>query len=125
VEAGEKGSFTFFELSTGKAKWHVPAAERIWVYREKLRKLLLCGIDVEWSKTLTDIKPTSDGFEATFADGSSELGSMVVGCDGAKSLVRRILHPQDYENDILPVRFIGTGVVYNKEDVDPILTLDP
>lgn len=125
VEAGEKGSFTFYELSTGKARWQVPAAERIRVYREKLRMLLLSDLNVEWSKTLTSINLVDDGVEATFVDGSSEVGSMVVGCDGAKSLVRRILQPQCYDNNPLPVRFIGAGVVYGKQDVDPMLKLDP
>ena len=48
VDAGEKGSFTFFDLSSGEAKWNVPASERIRVSRERLRKLMLRGVEVEW-----------------------------------------------------------------------------
>lgn len=125
VDAGEKGSFTFFDLSTGEAKWKVPASERIRVSRERLRTLMLCGLDVQYSKLLSDIRKDDNGVTVTFDDGSSTTGCIVVGCDGANSQVRRLCHPDSFSNDQLPVRFIGAGVRYTEDQVAAIRELDP
>ncbi|KAM0722681.1 hypothetical protein Q7P37_002122 [Cladosporium fusiforme] len=125
IDAGEKGSFTFFDLSTGEAKFHVPVAERIRVSREKLRNLLLDNLEVQWSKKLTNIEAIDGGVKATFSDGTSEAGIMLIGCDGANSAVRRILHPEDCQNDQLPVRLLGASVDYPESQISAIRKLDP
>ena len=125
VDAGEKGSFAFYDLSTGVAKYYTPASERLRVSRERLRKLMLSGLDVEWSKTLVDITKESSGITAKFTDGTSISGSLLIGCDGANSQARRLCHPEDHKNDQLPIRFIGTGVHYTSEQVSEIRKLDP
>jgi 2-polyprenyl-6-methoxyphenol hydroxylase-like FAD-dependent oxidoreductase len=125
VEAGEKGSFTFFDLSTAEPRWQVPAAERIRVSREKLRALLLTGLDVEWSKSLQNVEVVDGAVKATFADDSSCTGSMLVGCDGANSVVRRLLHPEDYQNKQLPIRLLGATAHYTESQITAIRNLDP
>lgn len=125
VEAGEKGSFTFFDLSTGESRWQVPAAERIRVSREKLRALLLDGLDVEWSKNLQSADVTDGAVKATFSDGTSCTGSILVGCDGANSAVRRLLHPDDYQNKQLPIRLLGATAHYTEPQITAIRNLDP
>ena len=50
VERGEDSAFPFFDLSTGEKKGEVPRNgehERIRVSREKLRRLLATGIDIQ------------------------------------------------------------------------------
>jgi 2-polyprenyl-6-methoxyphenol hydroxylase-like FAD-dependent oxidoreductase len=125
VDANEKGNFTFFDLSTGEAKWKVPPAERIRVSRERLRNLMLAGLEVEWSKELTNIVKDDSGVHAYFHDGASASGSLLVACDGAHSVARRMLHPSNYDNYQLPVRFIGAGVTYPESKVAEIRKLDP
>ena len=44
---GENGNFLFFDLRSGKARWKVPPAKRIRVSRERLRDVLLDGLDVQ------------------------------------------------------------------------------
>ena len=44
---GEVGSFPFFDLRTGEARWYVPATKRMRLVREKLIQLLLEGVDVQ------------------------------------------------------------------------------
>ena len=44
---GENGNFLFFDLQSGEARWKVPPSERIRVSRERLRALLLDGLDVQ------------------------------------------------------------------------------
>lgn len=46
VAAGEKGHFPFFDLRTGECKSQLPSPKRIRVRRERLRTLLMEGIDV-------------------------------------------------------------------------------
>jgi 2-polyprenyl-6-methoxyphenol hydroxylase-like FAD-dependent oxidoreductase len=125
VNAGEKGSFTFYDLSTSQAKWSIPAAERIRVSRHRLKMLLLTGLNVEWSKTIGNIVKNDSGVTAYFFDGTTVTGSFLIACDGAHSLVRRIIHPASYANYQLPVRLIGTGVIYPESQVAAIRGLDP
>lgn len=40
-------------------------------------------------KKVSDIKETYDGVEVLLADGTSEKGDIVIGCDGVHSLVRQ------------------------------------
>lgn len=44
---GENGNFLFFDLRSGEARWKVPPNKRIRVSRERLRALLLEGLDVK------------------------------------------------------------------------------
>lgn len=44
---GENGNFLFFDLRSGEARWRVPPLRRIRVSRERLRALLLEGLDVQ------------------------------------------------------------------------------
>ena len=50
VERAEKGSFTFFNLATGEARWQSPAKDRIRVSREKFRNGLTERLDVKVSE---------------------------------------------------------------------------
>ena len=125
VDAGEKGSFTFFDLSTGEAKWNVPASERIRVSRERLRKLMLTGLKIEWSKTLTNVQKIDSGVTTTFSDGTTVTGCVLIGADGANSTVRRLCHPDKYQTSQLPVRFIGAGIHYPESAISAIRKLDP
>jgi 2-polyprenyl-6-methoxyphenol hydroxylase-like FAD-dependent oxidoreductase len=44
---GDTGRFQFFDLSSGRALFDVPAEERIRVNRGRLRELLTSGLDVK------------------------------------------------------------------------------
>lgn len=44
---GENGNFLFFDLQSGEALWKVPPSERMRLSRERLRALLLDGLDVQ------------------------------------------------------------------------------
>ncbi|KAK3669496.1 hypothetical protein LTR78_010643 [Recurvomyces mirabilis] len=66
---GENGRFTFFDLSTDEAKWQVPPTRRLRLSRNKLRNLLLDGIDVQWAKRGVNIIQDGEGLEAHFDNG--------------------------------------------------------
>jgi len=83
----------FFHGQTGE---QIGAAETPHIYRlrrSKLRALLADGIEIQYSKCLSDISYSEDGSTVTahFDDGSSESGSLLVGADGTRSPVRNLL----------------------------------
>lgn len=47
IKRGENGNFLFFDLRSGEARYKVPPNKRIRVSRERLRALLLDGLDVQ------------------------------------------------------------------------------
>lgn len=47
VERGETGHFLLFDLQTGETKLRVPPSKRIRVSRERLRGLLMDGLDIQ------------------------------------------------------------------------------
>ena len=55
TERGEKGSFSFFDLSTGQAKYHSPAKERIRVSRERFKRALMQGLDVKVTRDVSTL----------------------------------------------------------------------
>jgi 2-polyprenyl-6-methoxyphenol hydroxylase-like FAD-dependent oxidoreductase len=47
-------------------------------------------IPVHYNKRITAVVDTGDGVKVTFSDGSSDIGDLLLGCDGIHSSVRRI-----------------------------------
>lgn len=52
------------------------------------------GIPIEYGRSLVDAEPTGRGVVATFADGSTAEGDLLVGADGLHSRTRAILDPR-------------------------------
>jgi 2-polyprenyl-6-methoxyphenol hydroxylase-like FAD-dependent oxidoreductase len=78
------------------------------IYREDLRRALLTNIDVQWNKRFSSYKIVDDGIEANFEDGTIVHGTILIGCDGAKSLVRAQLIPEFKRNDLRIINIGGT-----------------
>jgi 2-polyprenyl-6-methoxyphenol hydroxylase-like FAD-dependent oxidoreductase len=73
------------------------------VDRATLRRILLAGLDdvVHYGKRFTHCEQTADGrVVAHFADGSTDVGDLLVAADGANSTVRAQLRPQDSALDL-------------------------
>ncbi|MFI5998163.1 FAD-dependent oxidoreductase [Streptomyces sp. NPDC051362] len=51
------------------------------------------GVRIEQGKRLVDAQNTKDGVRAVFADGSEEVGDLLIGCDGLHSTVRGLIDP--------------------------------
>ncbi|ETN44525.1 uncharacterized protein HMPREF1541_10195 [Cyphellophora europaea CBS 101466] len=114
---GDNGNFLFFNLRTGEALWKVPPNKRIRMAREKFRRLLMEGIDIQWSHTLQDFHHSPNGVTATFTTPSNPQHSitapLLIGADGSRSAVRRALFPGSLSaNTPLPVRLLGVSTVY-------------
>jgi 2-polyprenyl-6-methoxyphenol hydroxylase-like FAD-dependent oxidoreductase len=65
------------------------------------------GVTVEYNKRLTNAENHGDGVRATFADGTSADGDLLIGADGLRSQVRRIIDPAAPVARYLPM--LNTG----------------
>jgi 2-polyprenyl-6-methoxyphenol hydroxylase-like FAD-dependent oxidoreductase len=143
-ETGDYGRFTLFDLSTGIAKYNVPAGKRMRFSRGKLREVLAMGIEIEvwnflsstwvytnadavlkWSKQLRAIDSLEDSAVAHFEDGTSAKGCLVVGCDGSRSRLRQIIYPSAYRNRSIPVRMLGVTPRYSVVQAAGARAIDP
>lgn len=127
VGRNDTGNFVFINLETLETKFHIPPNYRRRVNREKLRKLLLQDVaeHVQWGKRLDTIETSDSGASATFADGTSAEGSIIVGIEGSSSNTRKFLVPDAYQNYQLPVRLLGSSLILTAEQMKPLLDIDP
>jgi 2-polyprenyl-6-methoxyphenol hydroxylase-like FAD-dependent oxidoreductase len=86
---------------------------------------------LQWSHTFKSLEHTQDeSVNVTFdtTSGFSTIrGSIVVGCDGSRSIVRKLLFPnvEDHSNYSLPVRLLGTSTIYPGSVASKARKLDP
>lgn len=62
VEKGEEGQFLLFNLRSGERMWQVPPSRKVRVSRERLRGLLMEGIEIEVSLLLKVEKVLPDKY---------------------------------------------------------------
>ena len=87
-----------------------PPTGNMTTSRNELLQLLAGSIpsdNARFNKKLTDIEQSQDGVTMTFEDGSQDSASLLVGCDGAHSSVRRLLLGS--ENPAAKAKFSHTG----------------
>jgi 2-polyprenyl-6-methoxyphenol hydroxylase-like FAD-dependent oxidoreductase len=84
------GLYPIINGETGELITGVPYNNGLRVPRSRMRELASEGIDVQYSKTLTDIafNESGEGVIATFSDGTLVQGTMIIGADGPRSKVR-------------------------------------
>ncbi|KIW90649.1 uncharacterized protein Z519_08432 [Cladophialophora bantiana CBS 173.52] len=82
---------------------------------QKTRAVWSKGVNVKFGKTLTDIELTADGVIAHFHDETSESGSVLVGCDGGGSWVRRWMLGDKGTSVVLPYTFLNFPFRYTAE----------
>ncbi|KAK7728370.1 hypothetical protein SLS63_006599 [Diaporthe eres] len=80
---------------TGELILEMAGEKPMRVSRKKMRNLFMEGIDVQYGKSVVSCRVIEDKTDedngrvrVKFADGTDALGDVVVGCDGAKSVVR-------------------------------------
>lgn len=95
---GVLDSFTFVEGDTGLIKARMNGAldnngrpYAIFAQRQAFRSWMVQNLDVKAGKRLLRYEDDNDGVTAYFTDGTSTRGSILVGADGASSVVRKQL----------------------------------
>ncbi|KAL1968340.1 hypothetical protein VTN77DRAFT_1869 [Rasamsonia byssochlamydoides] len=78
---------------TGEQIMAVPVQRFYRLRRSKLRALLAEGVDIRYGKKLQGITYSEDGKTATafFEDGTSASARLIIGADGARSTMRKLL----------------------------------
>jgi 2-polyprenyl-6-methoxyphenol hydroxylase-like FAD-dependent oxidoreductase len=77
------------------------------LYLELREEAARQGITVEYNKRLVGAENTGEGVRAQFADGSTAEGDLLIGADGLRSQVRRIIDPDAPAARYLPL--LNTG----------------
>ncbi|RDW77439.1 hypothetical protein BP6252_05492 [Coleophoma cylindrospora] len=125
VGRNDTGQFLFLNLEDAVPVFQIPPSKRLRINREKFRKLLLEGIDVQWNKSIAGFQATQDHVQVTFADSSEAHGKLLIGADGATSRLRRLMCPETGALNQLPIRFLGGTVKLSPADIAPLRSLDP
>ncbi|MGW5384244.1 FAD-dependent oxidoreductase [Nocardia sp. NPDC003963] len=67
--------------------------ERSELHRVLYERAVAAGVPVEFDKRLVAAEQTADGVRARFADGTTATADVLVGADGIRSAVRRLIDP--------------------------------
>lgn len=63
------------------------------LYRVLHDRAVAAGVTIEYGKRLVEVQETATGTTATFADGSTAHADVLIGADGVRSTVRRLIDP--------------------------------
>lgn len=116
----DTGTFKYINGSTGETIFSIPPSLRLRVRREQVRRILLNGINVNWGCKLVSLDSTQDGVTAICEGGRQFSGNILLGCDGANSMVRRNLCHKEGELNKLPFRFCGAKVEMTNREIQSI-----
>lgn len=130
VESGESSKFMYLNLRTRESVFEapIPPTRLARVARTKLINLLMKGIDVNFSKTLSDItwpEAGGDTVVARFEDGTTAEGNLLVGADGGKSMVRQLLCGPKATPTPVAVKALGIRCYYPVEKIKKCQDVDP
>ena len=100
---GRKGRFVC-EMPIGSVS-RLHGANSYEVNRYRLSELLsrMVGEDLIFGSECISASSVDDQAIATFADGSSDQGDILIACDGSNSVVRKFIHPG------VQLRMLGSG----------------
>ncbi|KAF5373085.1 hypothetical protein D9758_001499 [Tetrapyrgos nigripes] len=80
-----------FNAETGGLLKKNPSPFSIRLQRRKFLRILSKDLDIRYGKRLAEIHTEEGNVRVTFADGTTEEGKLLIGCDGAHSRVRNFL----------------------------------
>ncbi|KAM3414140.1 putative monooxygenase [Cercospora zeina] len=101
--AGEDEVMSIYNGKTGELLRELPAPYNIRLARKRFLRLISQDVDIQWNKKLTHVSSCSSSSSAqndttktatataTFSDGTTATGNLLIGAEGAHSLVRDFL----------------------------------
>ncbi|CAK7901597.1 hypothetical protein CAAN1_11S03620 [[Candida] anglica] len=118
----DTGNFRYINAGTGEFVVSIPPSARLRVRREQIRKILLQGIDVNWN-CKTEKIDFDEGVKVycSGGKGTTFTGDVLIGCEGANSITRRLLFPNGGgELYQLPIRFCGAKVKMSESEMNTL-----
>ncbi|PMD32036.1 FAD/NAD(P)-binding domain-containing protein [Hyaloscypha variabilis F] len=76
---------------TGELMKNLPAPWSLRIHRRRWLKMLADGIDIQFGKKLESIERGEESVTITFTDGTKATGNLLIGAEGAHSVVREYL----------------------------------
>lgn len=117
----DTGTFKYINATTGETIVSIPPSSRMRVHREKVRKILMDGIDVQWNcKTASIDTNDYDYVKVTCSNGTTFEGNVLLGCDGSNSSTRKIICGDEGKPHQLPIRFCGAAIEMSEDEVEYI-----
>ncbi|KAM3584278.1 hypothetical protein VKS41_003102 [Umbelopsis sp. WA50703] len=83
-----------------------------------LHRFLERGLDIHWNHSFTGYELINDGITATFKDGTTVQGDLLVGADGVQSLIAEQVDAKN--STILPLSYIGVDLNITRHQYDEI-----
>jgi FAD-dependent urate hydroxylase len=93
--------------------------KRAALYRSLRDEALRRGVRIAYGKRLVDVTTGGGRVAATFADGMSSVGDLLIGADGVSSRVREIIDPRAPRARYVPMLNIGGYADYVPESAQP------
>lgn len=116
----------FLNAATCEPKYHVHPTKRfIRAGRQKLRTVLTCGLDIQYEKKLKSFSTEGTEVTAHFTDGTAFEGSLLIGADGANSMVRAGMKMKTTQLNPLPINLIGAVRHFTPEQAVHVRALNP
>ncbi|KAL8714642.1 MAG: hypothetical protein Q9220_001591 [cf. Caloplaca sp. 1 TL-2023] len=93
VPTSDADQLPFINGQTGERIGEIKSSKFYRLRRDKIRRLLMEGLKVNWGKGVSDVVYSADRSKVTarFADGTEDTGSLLIGTDGAHSTMRTLL----------------------------------
>ncbi|OAL36801.1 hypothetical protein AYO20_03856 [Fonsecaea nubica] len=123
---GKISSLPIYNGATGEKLFEMQGMDPRRVSRKKLRKFLSQGIDVQYGKRLASVSVSGDTSTAVFEDGSSTSGSLLVGCDGSHSTVRKFLVGEELaKEEYMDIQMFNVSCTFSKETAEYLRSIHP
>ncbi|CAB4389273.1 unnamed protein product [Rhizophagus irregularis] len=106
-----------------KSLFELTSTRLLISYRDRLRDLMLEGVNIQWGKKCIGYDEFDEEVWAIFQDGTRVRGDILIGCDGINSSIRkqRLPHLQLFDYGITQILI---DVTPNKKLMDRIIALN-
>lgn len=105
---------------TGELLFSSPMPGSRRVTRQRLRKVLVEGVDIRWGKRLLGMNVTDESVKLSFEDGETTEADFVLGTDGASSKVRDLLHGGDEKAKVKPSGYMFATTITKHGDAEKV-----
>ena len=113
IEIGEmKDHFGKHLVNRSMGKQSIYGEPTVTTRRAKVHEILYnkakqLGIEIVYDKKVVEAKENNSGVELVFEDGSKYFGSLLIGCDGINSFIRRNVLKDDFQPKYAGLMYYG------------------